>query len=137
MTVPHGTRQPAPPDKRGPAREMGKPECGHWLVILTRGGVPTPARIYIAREAEHEGLPIDPWPNSETRILGIFADIAGEPVDVDEVWLKRGQPITESEYRYRVADHDWAKRYAPHLPEADPRKAVRLADVPVPFGDDQ
>lgn len=44
----------------------------------------------------------------------------------DDIWLSclRGGPISAKEYQYLVDDRAWAAKYAPHLPEADPWRAV-------------
>ena len=127
-------RAPAPNVSRETPRSMDAPESGYWLIRVVKSGPVVPARIWTGREPEHEGLPIDLWPNSETRILGIFAEIAGKPVDVDRVWHSKGVAITKEEFAFRMADHRWAATHAPHLPEAQPEKPIRVADVPVPFG---
>ena len=54
----------------------------------------------------------------------LTARINGEIVPIDEVWTRRGRPISEAEYRYLVADRQWAKRWAPHLPEANPYRRI-------------
>ena len=109
------------------------PQEGFWLMRVHKQGALVPARIWYERLPEHAGLPVDPWPNSEARILGIFAEIAGKACPVDEVWLRRGTPITEAEYRFRSDETAWAREYMPTDPIARPHEPSRLRDVPLPF----
>ena len=44
-----------------------------------------------------------------------------------------GRPIDEAEYRYLVANSEWARQHAPATPEADPWSSVDLNTAPVPF----
>lgn len=44
-----------------------------------------------------------------------------------------GRRISEGEYRFLLADRAWAAAHAPHLPEADPRRAVPRSERPIPF----
>lgn len=114
-------------------RQIDDPQPGHWLIRETSGGARVPARIWIERLPEHEGLPIDPWPNAETRILGIFAEVAGEEAAVERVWTTRGEPIDAQRYAFEVADVKWLRENRPNDPRANPRKKVRLRDVELPF----
>lgn len=117
-----------PPADAMAARQIDRPCEGHWLVRLVKGGPLVPARI--ARvQTTHDpvtGEPMDRSPHWH-------AEIAGEVVAVDDVWHRRGQPITEAEYRYRLADMAWAAEHAPTEPVARPRQRVDFATMPIPF----
>lgn len=115
------------------ARDIDDPQPGFWLIRLAKKAPEMPARIWCERLPEHADAPIDPWPNSETRILGIFAEIAGKEAEVEAIWHRRGKPITEQEYHYRSAEAGWCRDYAPTEPLANPTAPVRLADAPLPF----
>lgn len=129
MTVPRGTRQPALPDKRGPAREMERPSCGWFLMRLAKGAVEVAASIQYER-TEHEPDCVE---NRMERSSVLTGRINGEVCDWREIWHSRTKGITKAEHDWRIADSTWAKRYAPTLPEADPRKKVDLRTVPMPF----
>ena len=120
-------------DKRGPTREMERPSCGYFLLRLAKGAVEVAASIQYER-TEHEP---DCPDNRMERSAVLTGRINGEVCDWREIWHSRTKEISKSEHDFRVADHVWARAHAQHLPEANPHKAVRLADVPVPFGDDQ
>lgn len=90
-----------------------------------------PARIWFERHTDH-GTP-EPWANAETRILGIFAEIAGEAAKVEAVWHTRGKPITEKEFAFQMANLRWAKTYAPADPIANHRERVVMRAIPLPF----
>jgi len=126
-------RKPAPVRDRGPSRDMDVPEEGYWLIRLTKSGPLTPARIWFERDPSHVGRPIDPWPNSETRILGIFAEVAGKPISVERVWHTRGKPIDEKEFLFLMSDLAWARSYSPTDPVANPEIPVNLRQIPMPF----
>ena len=68
-----------------------------------------------------------------TRSPFLAAFVNDEPVDMDRVWLTKGEPITEAEYAFRVADAKWAAEHAPNEPAAQPHKAVDLRQIPIPF----
>lgn len=56
-----------------------------------------------------------------------IALVNGEPVDVFSIWPDcSGEPISEDEYRFLLADHRHAVRYRPDAPEAKPRERVDL-----------
>lgn len=113
----------------GPARRIDRPEVGHWVVRLVRGGPAIPARIFWAQTTHEPGDP----ENRMERSRFLAAEIGGEVAEVDDVWLRRGTPITESEYRFRVAEMRWAKEHAPNEAVATPRQSVDFAAIPLPF----
>ena len=108
---------------------MSQPETGHWLIRLVKHGPWVPACIALVETTAEPGEP----ENIMERSPFIAAFINGEPVDIDRVWLVRGQPITADEYRFRCAVTDWAMANAPESPEATPTKRIDLLQAPLPF----
>lgn len=109
-------------------RRIDQPECGHWMLRLVKNGPLVPAAIMRVHTTRH---PETDEPMERSPFLAAF--IAGRPAAIDDVWLYRGQPITEAEYRFRVADLEWAVEHAPHEPIANPRRPVDLATMAPPF----
>ena len=107
---------------------MLDPQPGFWLVRLAKGGPQAPAAIVRVHTTAEPGNPS----NAMERSPFLAAFIAGEPVDLDAVWLLRGEPITEAEYRFRVADIEHAKAWRPDDPRGKPREAVDWQTV-LPF----
>ena len=105
---------------------MDRPEVGWWLMTLTRNGPRVPACIQMVHTVFEPGAES----NRMERSPFLAAFIAGEPVSVDEVWLRRGVPITRDEYNFRLADLAWAKQHAPEEPIAQPRQRIDLATMP-------
>lgn len=104
---------------------MSKPECGYWLIRLIRNGPLVPACIQRVQTMHEPGEP----ENTMERSPFLAAFINGEPVHIDRVWMVRGQPIAEAEYKYRCALTDWAQQHAPDMPEATPTKRIDLAQI--------
>lgn len=102
------------------------PEPGFWLVRLARGGVEVPARIFRHTTTEEPGDPA----NRMERPSFLVAEILGEPVDLEEVWHRRGRAIDEAEYRYQVADFAHARDWRPGDPKATPRAPIDLTRLP-------
>jgi hypothetical protein len=106
-------------------RAVSMPTEGHWLIRLVRNGPPVPACIRLVQTTVEPGEPT----NHMERSPFLAAFINDEPVAIDRVWLVRGRPINEGEYRYRCAVTDWAIEHAPDTPEATPTKRVDLARI--------
>lgn len=123
------TRLPYRGPAIGQARRIDRPEVGFWVVRLVRGGPAIPARIFWAQTTHEPGNP----ENVMDRPRFLAAEIGGEVAEVDDVWLRRGTPITEAEYRFRVADMRWAREHAPTEAVAKPRQRVDFAALPLPF----
>jgi hypothetical protein len=45
------------------------------------------------------------------------------PIEVEGVFLRNCEPISEADYRYLVHHAEWATKYAPAHPDASPNKA--------------
>ena len=110
-------------------RRMDRPEPGFWLMRLAKGAPRVPACTRVVQTLAEPGDPL----NLMDRSPFIAAFIAGEPVAVDDVWLRKGEPITEDEHNFRVADLLWAQQHAPDEPQASPRKRIDLMQAPLPF----
>jgi hypothetical protein len=110
-------------------RALLSPEPGFWLVRLAKGAPLVPAAILRVHTTHEPGNP----GNAMERSPFLAAEIAGETCDIDAVWLRKGEPITESEYRFRCADAAHARQWRPDEPQAQPRKAVDWMTAPLPF----
>ncbi|MBN9497826.1 MAG: hypothetical protein J0H39_13805 [Alphaproteobacteria bacterium] len=111
------------------ARPIDAPQPGFWMVRLVKGGPEVPARIYrhvTAREPGNET-------NAMERSPFLAAEIAGETVALDDVWLRTGRPIDEAEYRFQIADHAHAREWRPRDAKAQPRRAIDLMATALPF----
>lgn len=109
--------------------------CGYWLIRLRKGAPLVPARIWLC---PHE-------PGAPDNILDtgpyLAAEVAGDPADPDEVWTHAfaddarpgGWPITEAEYRFRLADLRHARDWRPDDPLARPRAKVDWLQAALPF----
>jgi hypothetical protein len=125
------SRRPYQPTARDllPVRVLGQYEPGYWAMRLAKGAPEVGACIRW-EQTTHE-------PGDETNRMDrspiLTARINGEVRHLDDVWTRRGRPITEAEYRFLVEDRGWAKDHAPHLPEANPHRRAGIADLPIPF----
>ncbi len=101
-------------------RAIGIPEPGFFQMRQVKGGVFVSAVIYRPCPLEiHNDAPwqwIDRWPH-------LKAEIDGQSADVGRVWTS-GRRIPIAEYLFLKDDRAWARQYAPHLPEANPRQPV-------------
>jgi hypothetical protein len=121
-------RLPALPVVARRGTSPNEPEPGWWLVRWRRNSAEVPAAIW---RIEHE-------PGNPNNLLStgpIFvAAIAGEEVDPLTVWAGlRKRPISESEYRYRVADQAWLRCARPDDPKSNPRQPIDLTTMKAPF----
>jgi len=110
---------------------MDKPEPGHWLVRLVKGGPSVPACIRWCETTVEPGEPSNLMHGTRYRFLAAF--INGDPVPLDRVWLTRGTPIDRAEHDFRVADTNWAMTNAPAEPAARPTERVDLRQTSIPF----
>jgi hypothetical protein len=93
-----------------------------------RNSAEVPAAIW---RIEHE--PGDPENVLDTGPIWVAA-IAGEDVDPLTVWAGlRKRPITEAEYRYRLADQAWLRVARPTDPKVAHRQPVNLKTMRSPF----
>jgi hypothetical protein len=120
-------RLPALPVVPRRGTSPNEPECGWWLVKWRRNSAEVPAAIW---RIEHE--PGEPDNILDTGPIFVAA-IAGEDVDPLSVWTMRKRPISEAEYRYRVADQAWLRRARPTDPKVAHRQPVDLKRMPSPW----
>jgi hypothetical protein len=59
-----------------------------------------------------------------------MAEVNGIEADPFKVWINT--PITKEEFEYYMATKRWAEENAPYMPEAKPREAVNIDELPVP-----
>ena len=107
-------------------RRIDAPQPGFWLIRQAKGAPQVPACIRRFHTHYEPGNPL----NLMERSPFLAAEIAGEYIGLDAVWQRKGEPITEAEYRFRCADANWAKQHAPEEPIANPRRAVDLRALP-------
>lgn len=110
-------------------RILNQPKPGFWLMKLRKGAPEVPAAIMWVHTTHEPGNP----DNLMERSPFLAAFIAGEPVSLNRVWESRGRPISETEYRYLLADLEWVRQYAPTDPKANPRQKVDLSTMAPPF----
>jgi hypothetical protein len=109
---------------------MERPQCGWFLLRLTRGAVEVAASIQYER-TEHEP---DCPENRMDRPSVLTGRINGEVCDWREIWHSRTKEITEADYKFLLAERAWALKYAPNDPAAaDPHKPLDLRSAPMPF----
>lgn len=122
---------------RRPAREHPKahmapvgdePVAGFYRGRMVRGGVWVTIRIWY-------GPPHDPITGEELdRSPRWQAERNGELVAVYAVWpYCAGEPISEAEYRFMLADAKWAREHAPGDPKAKPTERPDFSDLAPPF----
>ena len=123
---PRGNRLPALPVVECRGVSPNEPECGWWLVKYGRYTAEVPAAIWSSPyEPDTDNL-LDTGPI-------LVAQIAGQDVDPVLVWTMRKRPITEAEYKFRVADQAWLKQARPDDPKSNPRQRVDLKTMAAPF----
>lgn len=110
-------------------RPILSPRPGYWLLRLAKNGPRLPAAIMWVHTTREPGNPM----NAMERSPFLAAFIAGDPVSLDEVWLRRGTAIAEDEYNFRIADLRHARKFRPDDPLTKPREAIDLDNVPLPF----
>lgn len=113
------------------SRTLNQPEPGWWLVRLVKGGPLAAACIRVVHTTCEPGNEANDMTGTRSPFLAAFVN--DEPVDMDRVWMTRGEPITEAEYKHRCAVAAWAKAHAPNDPAAKPHKRVDLMTAALPF----
>ena len=109
-------------------RVIDQPQPGFYFTKLVKNGPRVPARIWI--EAERHG-PRDDAGKYLVREV-IRCKVGDDLIDAMQAWPSL-RPITEAEWKYLDAAREWARDYAPHLPEARPREAINLDQQPPLF----
>ncbi len=97
------------------------PRPGHYKMRLTKGGPWVPVRIVRFLRAKR-------------RQVGHLAYVGDQARDAQSVWpYAMKNPIPESEWKYLLDLGRWSAAHAPESPEANPRKAVDLNQMPTLF----
>lgn len=105
----------------------GEPHCGWFKCKLVRGGPYVAARIYMDREVDHDTGEL----LSDEKMR---CEIDGRERDPEEQWTYICYiPITEAEYKFLIANAEWAKKYALNEPAANPERAVDFNKLPLDF----
>lgn len=120
-------------------RDVSKPEPGHFMIRRVKGGPLVPALIYRECPMLHPSEPGDFYPDVEEwcrparpEFCRLAASINGKAVSLEQVWT-HGRFCTPEEWRYQVTLAEWARKYAPHEPQANPFRAIDLNDMPPIF----
>lgn len=110
------------------------PVAGFYKASLVRNGPMVPIRIWFGAP-EIDGEPQDRAPRWCIEVDGKTDTIERDEahpeyrcrvsIEVSRYWPWCGRnKITEQEYRYLIEHAKWARDHAPHLPDAQPRKAI-------------
>jgi hypothetical protein len=118
-------------------RFTGWPEPGFFKMRLVRGGPWVAALIWrpcpmILPQPSEMTPALEDWcfPTERPRLLR--ATISEDEASPNEVW-ERGSRISPREYQKLLDVHRYAVAYAPHEPEANPRRKVDLGRQPSIF----
>lgn len=116
------------------ARPIDDPKPGFFKKRLVKGGPFVGARLVYGppRDPETGGIMEErswmweAWENGR-----LVRAPSPDPLHAGafQIWLS-GTAIDEAEYRFLVADAEWARAHAPGEPIAQPTKPVNLADLP-------
>ena len=107
---------------------VNDPLDGFYRTKLVKGGPWVPVRIWTedGDRCEETG-----------ELLSdqiIRCRVGGQDSDPFAVWTYcAGSPITEAEYDFMLANAEWCRDHAPEEPEANPRQAVDIDDLPPIF----
>lgn len=101
------------------------PQCGWYKRRLVKNGIFVPARIWMYQPTNDLGELI------ADEVLQCEVDGKFAVPDEQWTWLC-SQPISESHFRFLVANRGWAEAYAPDEPYANPRQPVDWRKVPIP-----
>ena len=129
-----GTRTYRParnqPINRGETRDMNDPKPCLCLMKAVKHGPLVPARIYWTDS--EPGEPENTLDRGGKPFLA--AEIAGRTVNPERVWHAVWEAeIDEAEYKFRLAEIEWLRKYKPDDPLANPWEPVRIAAIPMPF----
>lgn len=117
------------------------PRPGFYAASMVRNGPDVPVRIWFG-PAVIDGEEQDRCHDWRCEIDGRtdFIEKSDDgyrcrvALPVDRAWpFCAKRPISEAEYRFLIADAEWAKTHAPDHPKASPRKAVDWLKTRLPF----
>jgi hypothetical protein len=102
------------------------PQCGFFKRRMVRGGIYVPCKIWIVQDIGPDGELLDD--------VTMLAEVNGDPADPEDIWsYVAGEPISEAEFKYLTARGEWAVRYAPNDPAANPRERIDALTSPIHF----
>lgn len=112
---------------------IDQPREGTYRIRLVKDGPWVPVRIFRPCYCTLGGEEMHDWSPSCDRYLPLYALVNG-----DEWWWPGSawpscREISRAEYDYLVAVAEHARGHDPKAPEAKPRKAVDLAEMPPIF----
>jgi|JI10StandDraft_1071094.scaffolds.fasta_scaffold47418_4 hypothetical protein len=111
------------------ARAGDPPRPGCWMIRLVRGGPEVPARIY--RPCPIEMHP-DHWEPLD-RVFCLVAEVGGREQPVARMWNQRDRrEITLADFDFEMRDLEWARRWAPQEPKANPYRKVDHNKTAIP-----
>ena len=100
------------------------PGAGMYAVQLVKDGPLCPLKVW------HQSNGWKVLINGKAAPLGgVVTHIGHETDPVGEV-VVRGKKIDAGEYEHLLRVHEWAVRYAPTAPEANPRKPIDMNSMP-------
>lgn len=104
------------------------PVEGFYRMRLKMGGAFVGVHVWY-------GPPHDPETGEEMdRSWRWQAEVNGAASLLERVWPKcAAEKIDQSEYQYLRSVHQWAKRHAPHSPQANPMMRINPLTAPTPF----
>jgi hypothetical protein len=105
------------------------PQSGFWLIRCVPRGPWCPAAIMRVQTRFEPGCP----ENLMDRSAFHCAFISGQPVSIQDVWLRRGRVISRSLYNEALAEIAEAVRANVYDPRCRPFVAVDIAALPIPF----
>lgn len=104
------------------ARDITRPEIGYWAVRLVRGGPAIGAAITCVQTTSEPGE----FGNRMERSPFLIGMLGGKIVTPNEIWERRGKPITAAEYAYLIESQEWDTANAPDAPLANPHQPIDL-----------
>lgn len=115
-------------DQRADGFDPDTPVEGYYRMRLKMGGAFVGVHIWY-------GAPHDPETGEEMdRSWRWQAKANGSAIALDRVWPKcAADQIDQGEYDYLCGVHQWAKRHAPHSPQANPMMRINPLTAPTPF----
>ena len=100
------------------------PSPGLFEIALIKGGGTVAAAMFVPCPMDLETCE----PNNEGRKLQALVNGKWNfnPFDICMACKGFGERVSAQRYQYLIDDRAWAAKFAPHLPEADPWRAVAV-----------
>lgn len=113
-------------------RMTAHPREGYFRMRLVKNGPYVAARIHRPCQCTVNGPDEHDWRPTCDRFRPLCATLNGKPADIWRVWTY-GKEVNRAEHDYLASLTDWARTYAPDMPEANPRSPVDLNATPSLF----